>query len=77
MYPIFLRSVHPPFGTIELLQRCRSFCHRIVLNKMPAEMPKPLVLNRSIGGEPNAVFGACFYRAGGLSSPADSPGLSS
>ncbi len=56
MYPIFLRSVHPPFGTIELLQRCRSFCHRIVLNKMAAEMLKPLVLNRSIGGEPNAVF---------------------
>ncbi len=56
MHPIFLRSVHPPFGTIELLERCRSFCHRIVLNKIAAEMPKPLVLNRSIGGEPNAVF---------------------
>ena len=56
MYPIFLRSVHPPFGTIELLQRWRSFCQRIVLNKIAAEMPKPLVLNRSTGGEPNAVF---------------------
>jgi hypothetical protein len=48
MYPIFRRSVHPPFGTIELLQSWRSFCHRIVLNKIAAEMPKPLVLNRSI-----------------------------
>ena len=56
MHPIFLRSVHPPFGTIELLERCRSFCHRIVLNKIAAEMPKPLVLNWSIGGEPDAVF---------------------
>jgi len=25
MYPIFLRSVLPPFGTIELIQRWRSF----------------------------------------------------
>ena len=48
MYPIFRRSVHPPFGTIELLERWPSFCHRIVLNKIAAEVPKSLVLNRSI-----------------------------
>src|SRR5258708_33395606 len=71
MHPIFLRSVHPPFGTIELLERCRSFCHRIVLNKIAAEMPKPLVLNWSIGGETKAVFLGGFYRAGGVSNPAD------
>jgi hypothetical protein len=40
--------VHPPFGSIELLQRWLSFCERIVLSKIAAEMPKPLVLNRSI-----------------------------
>src|SRR5258708_20327904 len=74
MYPIFLRLVHSPFGTIELLQRCRSFCHRIVLNKMAAEMPKPLVLNRSIGGEPNAALFGGFFKAGGFSRPPGSPG---
>jgi hypothetical protein len=48
MYRISLRSVLPPFGTIELLQTRRSFCHRIALQTIAAEMPKPLVLNRSI-----------------------------
>src|SRR5260370_42618882 len=77
MHPIFLRSVHPPFGTIELLQRWRSFCQRIVLNKIAAEMPKPLVLNRSTGGEPKAVFLGWFYRGGGVSSSPEFPGPTS
>jgi hypothetical protein len=64
MYPIFLRSVHPPFGTIELLQRWRSFCHRIVLNKIAAEMPKPLVLNRSIRQGTKCFEGASIRQVG-------------